>query len=113
MVTACGDGVADVLVDALGLGGDVEGEFCNSFESCRWRVDEGVVTKRPCHEAEGNFLSVHPVGAGIGGIVFCPVLDELPEGFGVFFIPGSSVRADEGVDEGEAIRLPNEFDVYG
>lgn len=41
-----------------------------------------------------------------------PILDELPEGFRVFFVLGAGVGADEGVGEGEAVRLPDEFDVH-
>ena len=67
----------------------------------------------PCHEAEGDFLSVHPVGTGVGRVVFCPVFDESPEGFGVFFVLGGGVGADEGVDKGKAIGFPDEFDVGG
>ena len=76
-------------------------------------MDEGVEAEGPCHETEGDLLSVFPVGAGVGGIVVCPVLDELPEGLGVFFVLCGSVGADEGVDEGEAVRFPDEFDVGG
>ena len=74
-------------------------------------MDEGVEAESPCHETEGNLLSVFPVGAGVGGIVVRPVLDELPEGLGVFFVLGGGVGADEGVDEGEAVWFPDEFDV--
>lgn len=56
-------------------------------------------------------MSVFPVGAGVGGIVVRPVLDQLPEGLGVFFVLGDGVGADEGVDKSEAVRVPDEFDV--
>ena len=113
MVAAGGNGVGDVGVNPLGLGGDAGGELCDAVRCGRRRIGELVEAEGPCHEAQGDLLSVHPVGAGIGGIVFHPVLDELPEGLGVFFIFGSSVRADEGADEGEAVRFPDEFGVYG
>ena len=58
-------------------------------------------------------MSVFPVGAGVGWIVFRPVLDELPEGLGIFFVLREGVGADEGVDEGEAVRFPDEFDISG
>ena len=74
-------------------------------------MDEGVEAECPCHETECDLLSIFPVGAGVGGIVIRPVLDELPEGLGVFFVLGDGVGADEGVDKGEAIRFPDEFDV--
>ena len=45
--------------------------------------------------------------------MFCPVFDESPEGFGVFFVLRGGVGADEGVDEGEAVGFPDEFDVGG
>ena len=74
-------------------------------------MDEGVEAEGPCHETEGDLLSVFPVRAGVGGIVVRPVLDELPEGVRVFFVVGGGVGADECVDEGEAVRFPDEFDV--
>ena len=74
-------------------------------------MDEGIEAECPYHETEGDLLSVFPVGAGVGGIVVCPVLDELPEGLGVFFVTCRSVGADKGVDKGEAVRFPDEFDV--
>lgn len=74
-------------------------------------MDEGVEAEGPCHETEGDLLSVFPVGAGVGGIGVRPVLDESPEGLGVFFVSGGSVGADEGVDEGEAVRFPDEFNI--
>ena len=76
-------------------------------------MDEGVEAECPCHETEGDLLSIFPVGAGVGGIFVRPVLDELPEGLGVFFVLSEGVGADEGVDEGEAVRFPDEFDVCG
>src|SRR5258706_5556802 len=66
-----------------------------------------MVTERPCHEAEGDLLSVHPVGAGVGWIMLYPVFDESPEGFGVFFVVSGGVGADEGVDEGKAVGFPD------
>ena len=71
------------------------------------------VAERPSHEAQGDLLSVHPVGSRVGRVVICPVFDESPEGFGVFFIASCNVGADEGVDEGEAVGFPDEFDVCG
>ena len=56
-------------------------------------------------------MSVFPVGASVGWIVFRPVLDELPEGLGVFFVLSDGVGADESINEGEAVRFPDEFDV--
>ena len=56
-------------------------------------------------------MSIFPVGAGVGEIVFRPVLDELPEGLRVFFVTCRSVGTDESVDEGEAVRFPDEFDI--
>lgn len=58
-------------------------------------------------------MSVFPVGAGVGWIVFRPVLNELPEGLGVFFVLSVRVGTDEGIDEGEAVRFPDEFDISG
>ena len=72
-----------------------------------------MIAERPCHEAEGDLLSVHPVGTCVGRVVLCPVFDESPEGFGVFFIVRGGVGTDEGVDEGEAVGFPDEFDVGG
>ena len=76
-------------------------------------MDEGVEAEGPCHETEGDLLSVFPVRAGVGGIVVRPVLDESPEGLCVFFVLSDGVSADEGVDKSEAIRFPDEFDVGG
>ena len=76
-------------------------------------MDEGIEAECPYHETEGDLLSVFPVGASVGGIMFCPVLDESPEGLCVFFVLSDSVGADEGVDKCETVRFPNEFDVSG
>ena len=40
-----------------------------------------------------------------------PVLGQLPEGLGVFFVLSDGVGTDEGVDKGEAVGFPDEFDV--
>lgn len=56
-------------------------------------------------------MSIFPVGAGVGWIVFRPILNQLPEGVGVFFVLSDGVGADKGVDEGEAVRFPDEFDI--
>ena len=56
-------------------------------------------------------MSVHPVGSRVGRVVLRPIFDEGPEGCGIFFVVGSSVGTDEGVDKGKAIGLPDEFDV--
>ena len=72
-----------------------------------------MVAECPCHEAEGDLLSVHPVGAGVGRVVLRPIFDESPEGCGVFFILGGGIGADEGVDKGEAVGFPDEFDIGG
>jgi hypothetical protein len=107
VVASGGDGVADVLVDAFRLGGDVEDESLFALRSGGGRVEEGVVTERPCHEAEGDLLSVHPVGSRIGRVVSRPVFDESPEGFWVFFVLGGGVGADEGIDGGKAVGFPD------
>ena len=112
MVATSGDGVADVGMDPLGLGGDELGKLGNLFGSCGWGMDEGIEAECPCHETKGDLLSVFPVGAGVGGIVVCPVLDELPEGLRVFFVCGGGVGADEGVDEGEAIWFPDILNIH-
>ena len=111
MVASGRNGVADVFVDAFGLSGDVEEEVLFSLRCCGRRVQEGVVTESPCHEAQSDLLSVHPVGSRVGRVVSCPVFDKSPEGFGVFFVLGGGVGADDGVDEGEAVGFPDEFDV--
>ena len=105
------DGKGGVLVDSLCLSGDIEDEVFFSFWRCGWRVEESEVAECPCHEAEGDLLSVHPVGSSVGRVVFRPVFDESPEGFRVFFIVGGGIGTDEGVDEGEAVGFPDEFDV--
>lgn len=75
-------------------------------------MDEGVEAKCPCHETEGDLLSVFPVGAGVGWIIVRPVLDELPEGLGVFFVLSDGIGAGKGVDEGEAVRFPNILNIH-
>ena len=56
-------------------------------------------------------MPIHPVGTGVGRVVFGPIFDESPEGLGVFFILGGDVGPDQGVDESKAIGFPDVFDV--
>ena len=51
------------------------------------------------------------LGPVLGGLCFAQSSMRSPEGFGVFFVVGGSVGADEGVGEGEAVGFPDEFDV--
>ena len=113
MVAARENGEGPVPVDALGLGGNVEFEFGYPFRCGGRRVQESVVAERPCHKADGDLLSVHPVGTGIRRVVSRPIFDQSPEGFGVFFVVRGGVGSDEGVDKGEAAGFPDEFDVSG
>lgn len=111
VVAACGYSVADVFVDSLSLRGDVKNKLRFSLRCGRWRIGELGESERPCHEAQGNLLSVHPVGTCVGRVVLCPIFDQCPEGFRVFIVACGSVSTDEGVDEGEAVGFPDELDV--
>jgi len=111
VIAFCGDGVADVFVNPFGLDGDVEEELFLALRSGRGRIGELEVTERPCHEAEGDLLSVHPIGSRVGRVVLRPIFDQSPKGFGIFFITSSNIGTDESVDKGEAIWFPDKLNI--
>src|SRR5262245_43058405 len=98
-------------MNPFSLGGDIENKVFFSLRSCRWSMEKGVVTKRPCHEAQGDLLSVHPVRSGVRWVVFCPIFDQSPEGFRVLLVVRCGIGTNEGVDKTKTVEFPDEFDI--
>ncbi len=71
--------------------------------------DVGAPDER--HQADGDFLPVHPVRTEVGGVGLGEGFKILPEGLGVFFILRQMVGTSDGKCPAEAGGFPEEFDI--
>ena len=76
-------------------------------------VTEGLEGERHGDQAEGGFLSAHPVGPTVRRVARHPILERRPEELHVTVVTVAQPGADEGVGPGEAGELPDALDVIG
>jgi hypothetical protein len=111
MVVVLGAGVEEGGGDARGMDRNSTAEAC---DTCRSGVDgagKDAMSEGEGDQAQTNFLSGGPVGAGVWRVGDAKLFKMAPKRGSVFFTPGEEKSAGKGEDPAEAGGFPGKFDV--